>query len=226
MSLANKTALCGMKTLYIQTYKTAKFCMLGEPENCETVWFVLHGYGQLADYFIRKFEVLDNGKNLIVAPEGLSRFYVKGYSGRVGASWMTKEERLQEIEDYVNYLDTLYQYLNISGKKVIVLGFSQGAATASRWVAASKYLQNPVLVLYGSVFPPDFPFWQQTFKNAPILVYGSEDEFLSEKDICSHTDFLSQNHIDYRIIRYEGKHDIYPEVLLKINNTISQNVNK
>jgi predicted esterase len=185
---------------------------------------VLHGYGQLADYFIRKFEVLNNGKNFIVAPEGLSRFYVKGHAGRVGASWMTKEERLQEIEDYVNYLDALYHHLHIFNKKIIVLGFSQGAATASRWVATSKQLKNPLLVLYGSVFPPDFPFQQQTFKHSPLLVYGNNDEFIHENDIRAHIDFLMENKITPKVIRYEGKHDIYPEVLLKINNTVCQNV--
>ena len=43
--------------------KTAKYFTLGElNENTETVWFVIHGYGQLAEYFIKKFKVLEIGR--------------------------------------------------------------------------------------------------------------------------------------------------------------------
>ena len=83
--------------------KTARYFVLGEAsEQIEEIWFVIHGYGQLANYFIKKFEVLNNGKNLIVAPEALHRFYWKGFDGKVGASWMTNVERLEEIADYIN----------------------------------------------------------------------------------------------------------------------------
>jgi hypothetical protein len=47
-----------------------------------------------------------------VAPEGLSRFYFEGgFHGpgsKVGATWMTREDRLAKIEDYVGYLDALH----------------------------------------------------------------------------------------------------------------------
>ena len=64
-----------MQQKNISITKTARYFILGDAsEKIEEVWFVCHGYAQLANYFIKNFEVLDNGKNLIVAPEGLSRF--------------------------------------------------------------------------------------------------------------------------------------------------------
>jgi hypothetical protein len=77
----------------------ARYSRLGEiNDDTEQVWFVIHGYGQLAHYFIRKFALLENKNTCIIAPEGLSRFYVNelkegGFrnSDRVGATWMTKE---------------------------------------------------------------------------------------------------------------------------------------
>jgi hypothetical protein len=45
---------------------------------------------------------------IIIAPEGLSRFYRKGFSGDVVASWMTKDDRLDDMEDYVRYLNDLH----------------------------------------------------------------------------------------------------------------------
>jgi hypothetical protein len=66
--------------------------------------------------FIQKFKELASENTLIVAPEALSRFYLNGFSGRVGATWMTKEARDTEILDYLNYLnkllDTLLMDLN------------------------------------------------------------------------------------------------------------------
>lgn len=79
-----------------------------------------------------------------MAPEALNRFYLEGFAGRVGATWMTKEERLQEIDDYVNYLNQLYKTIlantDTSEITVNILGFSQGVATVCRWIA-NRYVQ-------------------------------------------------------------------------------------
>ena len=90
--------------------RTARYHQLGElSAMTRRVWFVAHGYGQLAAYFIRHFAPLTAADPhlVVVAPEGLSRFYLNGTGGRVGATWMTKEDRLAEIEDYVAYLNQL-----------------------------------------------------------------------------------------------------------------------
>src|ERR1051325_10016453 len=51
-----------------------------------------------------------HGRRRLVAPEGLSRFYLseRATERRVGASWMTREDRLAEIADYLGYLDAVY----------------------------------------------------------------------------------------------------------------------
>jgi len=126
-----------MKEQTIETKKTARYYTLGAlSEKTRTVWFVCHGYGQLANYFLRNFKSLENEKTFIISPEGFHRYYLNGFSGRVGASWMTKEDRLNDIADYVAYLDQLYHKVfssvNRNNLKVNLLGFSQGGATATR----------------------------------------------------------------------------------------------
>src|SRR2546425_9676771 len=74
---------------------------------------VCHGSGQLAARSLRHFEPLADGTRLVVAPEALSRFYledttVPAKERKVGATWMTRENRLSEIDDYVRYLDALH----------------------------------------------------------------------------------------------------------------------
>ena len=119
---------------------SARYSKLGNiTSQTKTVWFVLHGYGQLAPYFIRKFQLLNEIGHCIIAPEGLNRFYKHGFRGRVGASWMTKEDRVRDIENYLSYLNSVYS-LEIPTEppfQINLLGFSQGAATASRWITQS-----------------------------------------------------------------------------------------
>ena len=148
-----------IKNHNISVPKTARYAMIGEPGPAiKHVWIICHGYGHLAHYFIKKFEPISNEETLLIAPEGLHRFYLNGVSGRIGASWMTKEDRLSDIEDYTNYLNTIYEslILPISPQLLTVkcVGFSQGGATISRWLDKTNFrIDN--MILWASVFPPD-----------------------------------------------------------------------
>lgn len=103
-----------MKEHHLKVPRSARYFTLGDLSQApEQVWYVCHGYRQLASRFLRRFVPLDDGTRWVVAPEGLSRFYVDPAPGRhgpqhrVGASWMTREDRETEIRDYVRYLDRL-----------------------------------------------------------------------------------------------------------------------
>ncbi|MEX2590902.1 MAG: hypothetical protein WD334_11915, partial [Chitinophagales bacterium] len=131
-----------METLHIKTTRTARCQLLLPKSNKSEInecWVVLHGYAQLASTFLKSFEAFQTDHRIIVAPEGLNRFYAKGFNGNPAATWMTSEDRENEIEDYCNYLQKLYetikqQYTLNSNCKFILLGFSQGVATLSRWI--------------------------------------------------------------------------------------------
>lgn len=189
------------------------------------LWFVLHGYGQLAQYFIRKFNVLSQHGICVIAPEGLSRFYLEDVSSRmqsgnnrVGATWMTRENRLMDIENYIRYLDTLYQ-TETSGFPsipVTVLGFSQGAATASRWVTEGS-VQFRRLILWAGVFPPDINFESgRSLKDKETLVvYGNQDPFLNDNRFTEMETISSKLGIHPTRITFQGGHDIDRDTLLK-----------
>ena len=153
-------------------------------QNTEEIWFVLHGYGQLPEYFIRKFNGILNEERVVVAPGGLSRFYLEGFSGRVGATWMTKEERLLDIENYINYLNSVATVvLNDVSKDVSItlLGFSQGSATVCRWAEKINF-QFERLILHSGAFPPDIHFSGLGEKLRGKQVYmlrGDNDEFIN-----------------------------------------------
>lgn len=92
----------------IRTEKTGHYFTHGTmTEKTRYVWVCLHGYGQLGKFFIQRFEFLDPALHFVVVPEGLNRFYFEGVNEKPVASWMTKEDRLDEIADYVLYLEAL-----------------------------------------------------------------------------------------------------------------------
>src|SRR5579862_113588 len=126
---------------HITVQKTARYYTLGEMDgNTKQVWIVLHGFRQNAAGFLQDFQPLLKPGIFFIAPEGLNRFYLDGYAGKVGATWMTKEDRLNEIKDYIHYLDSLYRHFNLVSFKGVItaLGFSQGASTLTRWVNAGN----------------------------------------------------------------------------------------
>jgi predicted esterase len=203
--------------------KTANYVTIGEiNEQTENVWFVIHGYGQLAEYFIKKFKVLDDGKTVIIAPEALSKFYLKEFSGRIGATWMTKYERDSEIMDYVNYLNQLYETVlkgfDVNKLNINILGFSQGTATVARW-CMNETIKYDRLILWAGYFGNGIQDVIDPLKVADkevILCYGKEDEFLVRLDIQEYENDIKKAIPHVQIHTFEGGHTIDEELLFKI----------
>lgn len=200
--------------------KTAKIQTYGDINTARYVWIVLHGYGQLVDYFIRKFHVLNPADHFVIAPEGLHRYYLNGTSGRVGASWMTKEERLDDIADNINYLNKVVEtYLkDKTFDKRIVLGFSQGASTAARWIQLGDF-RPEIFIQWAGVSPPDLKLdsSENSFKAIRnFFVVGNQDPYFQldyENEIKSKG---SEIGIVPEIITFEGVHTIDGETLKRL----------
>jgi predicted esterase len=206
----------------LKVEKTARYFATTEPETPVTeIWIVLHGYGQSAEKFLSKFESIESPQRNIVAPEGLHRFYTEGLSGRVGASWMTKEDRENDIEDYVNYLDELLDHLLSFQKqacRVVVVGFSQGGATATRWICQGK-AQVDRLILWAASFPHDLnlPTAVESLNKVNLtLTIGEKDQFISEKHSQDLRAFLEGHGIEFSFFGFDGGHTIDSDVLNRI----------
>ncbi len=198
-------------TNFISVPQVMRFYSSGQPfPDAGHVWICLHGYGQLAQYFMQKFRPIE-GRVHLVFPEAMHRFYLKGNGGRVGASWMTKEERLTDISNQADYLDALYRKVIGSEKrKVSVIGFSQGAATAARWVFGTR---NPIdnLVLWSSAFPPDLSDVISAEENTSVSVYqliGIEDPYLTGTADEINSGIELPIGIQSELITFDGGHDI------------------
>jgi len=216
-----------MQEHHIGVSRTARYFTLGDcSPGVGEVWFVCHGYGQLASRFLEKLRVLDDGRRYLVAPEGLSRFYLSESptERRVGASWMTREDRLAEIEDYVRYLDALYVEvfgsLDRARVSVHALGYSQGASTVSRWVAMGK-AKIDRLTLWGGEFPPDLDLTLDTVVNRlraarMTLVYGRSDEYITPKVVSGIVERFRQHEISYEEMPFDGGHELNEAALRRL----------
>ncbi|MEM9338036.1 MAG: alpha/beta hydrolase [Bacteroidota bacterium] len=198
----------------------ASYYTLNELTNqTERVWLVFHGQGQLAQYFIKKFEVLDARKNFVIAPQGLSKYYLQGFSGRVGASWMTKEDRLTEIANQYTYVKAVLDQFDINGKSLIYFGFSQGAATVGRFAASAK-ISFEKMILWAGTFPPDTSpeEWNYLSGTEEAHYYFSkEDVFFKEGMVDQQKQVIkTATGLDPALHWYEGGHRVISELLHEI----------
>jgi len=203
-----------MQEHFFSTPRSARYFTLGSPQGATDVWIVCHGYGQLASRFLERFRALESERRCIVAPEGLSRFYLTENPSerRVGASWMTKEDRLHEIDDYVRYLDTLHTQVVPGNARVTALGFSQGTATVCRW-AAFGAARIDRLMVWGGEVPPDLDLGDARVSARLrglrlTLVYGTKDQFFTPKIVARTESRLKEHKVDYERIQFDGGHEI------------------
>lgn len=208
------------ETKNLQFNFSARYYKIGNSIKAQKVWFVLHGYGQLAQYFVKKFSILGDQDICVIAPEGLSRFYVQRNPDRIGATWMTRENRLMDIENYLKYLQAVYdaEIQKRSDQEITLLGFSQGAATVSRW-AQQGNIPFSKLILWAGLFPPDMHFDERknVFADKKVFqVYGKNDPYLSDQVFTEMKDVNIKLDIQPEVIAFDGGHEIHDETLLKL----------
>ena len=203
----------GVNTHSFTVEKTARWFHIGtSPKSCSHISIILHGYAQHPAYMLGGLNDLVNERDslCICAPEGLSRFYVKGLEGRVGASWMTSDERNQDIIDQIHYLDNWWESLNISANtKVTLVGFSQGVATACRWIAASKLFEPSTVIFHSGTIPPE---WLKEVPKLPcpsenfVLIRGDIDTIYPEESHSEAATFLTSLGLNVETIKVQGSH--------------------
>jgi predicted esterase len=198
----------------------ARYYKLGEiTSTTRQIWWVFHGYGQLAEFFIRKFSFLEEQGICIIAPEGLSKFYLNGTAGRVGATWMTRENRSTEIQNYISYLNSIHNSEQTNIKiQTTLLGFSQGTSTAVRWAMESQIAFDR-LILWAGLFPADMDFikGKTLLQDKEVIeVLGTQDQFITTEKRAEMHYLNNQLQITPTIIEFEGKHELNQAILTKI----------
>lgn len=207
---------------HIITQKTARYWTFGElSANTEQIWLVCHGYGQLSEFFIKKFDHLDPQKHFVIAPEAFAKFYLDGFSGRVGASWLTKEHREAEIKDYIHYLSQVYRHFEQQQPEVFekgyvnFLGFSQSGATITRLAFGSDLRFDRLIIWAGGIAHDlDFSRTKEVLAGKSLCyVYGKQDELIKPEHFEEQKAKLKALQLEPKIIEFEGKHTLHRETI-------------
>ncbi len=187
----------------------------------KNIWLSFHGIGYLSRYFVKYFESLDPDENYIVVPQAPSKYYLKNEYKYVGASWLTKENTVSEIENVINYIDAVLDSENLPNNlNLNLFGFSQGVSVLTRWLVRRKLSCN-MLVLYAGgipneLTPEDFTFLE--FDRTKIkIIYGDKDEFLTPDRLETEhqkIEALFRGHAE--IITFKGGHEVKPKIIRKL----------
>lgn len=209
--------------------RTAHYYTVGSAgKDIKNLWICCHGYGQAARSFVTKFADLDDSATLVVAPEGLSRFYWGGFTGDVVASWMTSGDRLDEIADFCNYMQQIYD-LHVSqcaeDVRITLFGFSQGVATVLRWIFAQRPAFHNLVLWAGSI--PDeldyTPYHDYLADKNIQFVYGTKDEFLTEKRMRQLRSLAAEKCLKWEESSFSGRHTVDKAALLRFREKLEKN---
>lgn len=203
----------------LEVPRTARYHVLGtRGPATRCLEFVLHGYGQLAGPFLASVAVRGGPERVLVAPEGLSRYYLRRGTGEVGASWMTKEERALEIADTLRYLDRVAGAVGAQGLELRLLGFSQGAAAAARWAVLGE-TRFARVVLWGCPLPPDLVLEAHAARvRALTWVFVAGDADTTAEPAALERDAARLGALGASVERqaFAGGHELEPELLARV----------
>ena len=213
---------------HIDISRSARIYILSDVAMPTDIWIVCHGYAQLASRFITHFEEIATPERLIVAPEGLHRFYLDpppapAAKRRVGASWMTRVDRETDIRDYVEYLDRVTAHVTGGRREVRIraLGFSQGSATVFRWAASGRTRVDDLILWAGEVPPDvDMKVAAERLRNTRLTyVHGTRDDMLPAAIAQKQLELLDSVGLSYEVRRFDGGHELDPALLASIAET-------
>ncbi|MDX1543032.1 MAG: esterase [Christiangramia sp.] len=184
----------------------------------KNIWLVFHGIGYLSRYFIQYFKHLNPRENYIIAPQAQSKYYLNGEYKHVGASWLTRENLEEEIENVMNYLDAVYEAENLSEvDNLNILGYSQGVSIATRFVAR-RQINCRNLIMHSGKVPQelnsdDFKFFVNTNFS---FIYGTEDEYLKSGIVEVEEERLKKIFPrNLEILKFKGGHEVNTEMISK-----------
>jgi len=186
----------------------------------KNVIFACHGMGYLSRYFLKYFKGLNGDHNYIIIPQAQSKYYIAPKMKHVGASWLTKENTLKEMENIISYFDSVLSNEKIENLNFIFLGYSQGVSVAMRYLAKRKIIVSKLILMSGGIpkelKPKDFKYLKN--KASIYYVYGDKDEYITEGFLNSEKKRFEDLFSNINYIEFDGNHEVKTEIIESIIN--------
>ena len=190
-------------------------------KKTKNVWIVFHGLGYLSKYFINYFSKINPEENYIIAPQAPSKYYQGRSFKHVGASWLTRENTIDETKNVLAYIDEVFKSeIDSPAHNLIILGYSQGVSIATRWVASRKINCNYLILHSGSIptelKPEDFSFLDP--QTQVTYLYGDKDQYINDARKTEETikgTNLFGKHLDIHV--FDGAHEVNTDFIMKLS---------
>jgi predicted esterase len=133
---------------------------------------------------------------------------------------MTREDRLDEIADYILFLEEVRKKLSWEKNlksEIILLGFSQGVSTLLRWMH-DRHPHADHLLLWAGGIPDDisFEFSKTYFENINAHYFvGDEDEYYLPERKPELLSLLASTGMKAEFHLFSGSHRIEEDELKK-----------
>ena len=138
---------------------------------------------------------------------------------------MTKGDRLHEINDQCNWLDIIYdKYVPLMADdvQITIMGFSQGVATAFRWVQARNRPCHHLIAWAGRI-PEDVDYKAiQTYIETKDIyfVYGLQDQFITEQRVSFFRTEMKELGLNVKEMTFDDKHVVNRPALKTLGEQI------
>jgi predicted esterase len=174
-----------------------------------------HGYGQNATDMLDELRRIPGADEWTLASvQALHRFYTRNDQSVV-ASWMTREDREHAIADNIEYINRVVSRLSedteTAGgeRRIVYLGFSQGASMAAR-AAVRGARPAAGLILLGGDIPADVRD-DASIRWPPVLIGAGRDDKWYGSRIDSDVQFLESRGVRHEVVRFAGGHEFTDE---------------
>jgi predicted esterase len=168
-----------------------------------------HGYAENAERHLEKLRRIPGAGDWVVcAVGGLHRFY-HPKTQEVIASWMTRQDREQAIDDNVRYVAAVISRLRReegTSEVLALAGFSQGVAMAYRAALGCGLPCHGVLALAGDV-PPDVAALRPPAFPPVLLGRGTADGWYTEEKMDADLAALEAAGAAVTPCVFDGGHD-------------------
>jgi predicted esterase len=185
--------------------------LVREVERPSAVVLGFHGYMENADIqFERLSGMPDSDTWTLIAVQGLHRFY-RGRSQDVVASWMTRQDREQMIQDNIEFTSRVIERLVPPALPFFTIGFSQGVATAFRGGVRGRRRAAGIIGVGGDV-PPELLKDPASDFPPVLLTRGEQDGWYTAAKLEADLAALRARRGAVESLVYAGGHDWTPQV--------------
>jgi predicted esterase len=182
-----------------------------------------HGYAQNADEMMTLLQTVQAEASWTrLSIQALHRFY-RGRSQVTVASWMTRQDREQLVEDNVAYVDAVLAEA-AGGRpidRLVLCGFSQGVAMAFRAGVLGARKADAVVAVGGDV-PPELLADQAVAFPRVLLARGTRDEWYTDAMHLSDQARLRSRGGRVDPLTFDGAHEWHADVAMAATDVLRE----